>query len=66
MDGGLKIVLDHVRVYIINVCTLWISSLLVVYDAIDNASSSRATRTENNSQLATTRSVSMATEKDCV
>ena len=29
------------------VCTLWISSLLVVYDAIDNASSSRATRTEN-------------------
>ena len=29
------------------VCTLWISSLLVVYDAIDNASSSRVTRTEN-------------------
>ena len=48
--GGPKIVLDHVRVYIyiyIYVCTLWISSLLVVYDAIDNASSSRATRTEN-------------------
>ena len=41
---GPKIVLDHVRVYIyINyVCALWISSLLVVYDAIDNASSSRA------------------------
>ena len=31
----------------IYVCMLWISSLLVVYDAIDNASSSRATRTEN-------------------
>ena len=47
---GPKIVLDHVRVYIyiyiyiyINyVCALWISSPLVVYDAIDNASSSRA------------------------
>ena len=42
---GPKIVLDHVRVYIIYinyVCALWISSLLVVYDAIDNASSSRA------------------------
>ena len=50
--GCPKIVLDHVRVYIyiyifIYVCALWISSLLVVYDAIDNASSSRATRTEN-------------------
>ena len=51
--GCPKIVLDHVRVYIYNiiiyiyVCTLWISSLLVVYDAIDNTSSSRATRTEN-------------------
>ena len=31
----------------IYVCALWISSLLVVYDAIDNASSSRATRAEN-------------------
>ena len=48
--GCPKIVLDHVRVYIyiyIYVCVLWVSSLLVVYDAIDNASSSRATRTEN-------------------
>ena len=37
-----------VYIYIfIYVCALWISSLLVVYDAIDNASSSRATRTEN-------------------
>ena len=47
--GCPKIVLDHVRVciYIYYACTLWISSLLVVYDAIDNASSSRATRTEN-------------------
>ena len=51
--GCPKIVLDHVRViyiyiYIyIYVCALWVSSLLVVYDAIDNASSSRATRTEN-------------------
>ena len=44
--GCPKIVLDHVRAYIY-VCALWISSLLVVYDAIDNASSSRATRTEN-------------------
>ena len=33
--GCPKIVLDHVRVYIhVYVCTLWISSLLVVYDAI--------------------------------
>ena len=44
---GPKIVLDHVRVYIIcikknYVCALWVSSPLVVYDAIDNASSSRA------------------------
>ena len=45
---GTKIVLDHVRVYIcmyvcLNyACVLWISSPLVVYDAIDNASSSRA------------------------
>ena len=46
--GCLKIILDHVHVYLyIYVCALWISSLLVVYDAIDNASSSRATRTEN-------------------
>ena len=46
--GCPKIVLDHVRVYIyIYVCTLWISLLLVVYDAIGNASSLRATRTEN-------------------
>ena len=51
--GCPKIVLDHVRVlyiyiYIyIYVCALWVSSLLVVYDAIDNTSSSRATRTEN-------------------
>ena len=67
---GPKIVLDHVRMYIIDnedassiasyttngeetqsaqtyyVCALWVSSPLVVYDAIDNASSSRATRTE--------------------
>ena len=47
---GPKIVLDHVRVYICikknYVCALWVSSPLVVYDAIDNASSSRATRTE--------------------
>ena len=52
---GPKIVLDHVRMYIfiyiyiyiyIYVCALWISSPLVVYDAIGNASSSRATRTE--------------------
>ena len=49
---GPKIVLDHVRVYICMyvyknyVCVLWVSSPLVVYDAIDNASSSRATRTE--------------------
>ena len=49
---GPKIVLDHVRVYICMyvyknyVCTVWVSSPLVVYDAIDNASSSRATRTE--------------------
>ena len=50
--GCPKIVLDHVRVYYIyiyNVCMLWISSLLVVYDAIDNASLSRATRTSNDS-----------------
>ena len=49
---GPKIVLDHMHVYVhtyiytykcINyVCALWISSPLVVYDAIDNASSSRA------------------------
>ena len=44
---GPKIVLDHVRVYIMYVyknyvCVLWVSSPLVVYDAIDNASSSRA------------------------
>ena len=49
--GCPKIVLDHMHVlyiYIyICVCALWVSSLLVVYDAIDNASSSRATRTEN-------------------
>ena len=46
--GCSKIVLDHMRVYLyIYVCALWVSSLLVVYDAIDNASSSRATRTEN-------------------
>ena len=48
---GPKIVLDHVRIYIyiyiyIYVCALWVSSPLVVYDAIGNASSSRATRTE--------------------
>ena len=36
---GPKIVLDHMRVY---VCVLWVSSPLVVYDAIDNTSSSRA------------------------
>ena len=47
--GCPKIVLDHVCVYlyILYVCALWVSSPLVVYDAIDNASSSRATRTEN-------------------
>ena len=42
--GCPKIVLDHVRVYLyiyIYVCVLWISPPLVVYDAIDNASSSR-------------------------
>ena len=41
---GPKIVLDHVRVYnvcINYVCVLWISSPLVVYNAIGNASSSR-------------------------
>ena len=48
---GPKIALDHVCVYKKNkkknyVCALWVSSPLVVYDAIDNASSSRATRTE--------------------
>ena len=46
---GPKIALDHVRVYKKKknyVCALWASSPLVVYDAIDNASSSRATRTE--------------------
>ena len=47
---GPKIALDHVRVYKNKnknyVCALWVSSPLVVYDAIDNASSSRATRTE--------------------
>ena len=46
---GPKIALDHVRVYKKKtnyVCALWVSSPLVVYDAIDNASSSRATRTE--------------------
>ena len=44
--GCPKIVLDHMCVYIY-VCVLWVSSPLVVYDAIDNASSSRAMRTEN-------------------
>ena len=41
---GPKIVLDHVCVYVYKnyVCALWVSSPLVVYDAIDNASSSRA------------------------
>ena len=45
---GPKIALDHVRVYICMyvyknyVCALWVSSPLVIYDAIDNASSSRA------------------------
>ena len=50
---GPKIVLDHVRVYIYYilyimyvyksyVCALWVSSPLVVYDAIDNASLLRA------------------------
>ena len=54
---GPKIVLDHVRMYIyifiilyyyyiLYVCALWVSSPLVVYDAIGNASSSKATRTE--------------------
>ena len=44
---GPKIVLDHVHVYIMYVyknyvCSLWVCSQLVVYDVIDNASSSRA------------------------
>ena len=44
---GPKIVLDHMRMYIfIYVCALWVSSPLVIYDAIDNVSSSRAMRTE--------------------
>ena len=44
---GPKIALDHVRVYKKKLCLCdWVSSPLVVYDAIDNASSSRATRTE--------------------
>ena len=44
---GPKIVLDHVHVYIYMyvyknyVCALWVSLPLVVYDAIDNASSLR-------------------------
>ena len=45
-QAGPKIVLDHVRVLCIKeksyVCALWVSSPLVVYDAIDNAFSSRA------------------------
>ena len=50
---GPKIVLDHVRmyifiyIYIIYVCALWISSPLVVYDAIGNASSLRGLRNSN-------------------
>ena len=40
LPGGPKIVLDHV--YVLYVCVLWVSSLLVGYDAIDNASLSRA------------------------
>ena len=41
------LVLDHVRVYIYinfiyNICALWVSLPLVVYDAIDNASLLRA------------------------
>ena len=43
--GCPKIVLDHVHVLLyiyIYVCALWISSPLVAYNAIDNASPSRA------------------------
>ena len=55
--GCPKIVLDHMCVYnniylCMIVCMLRISSLLVVYDAIDSASSMRAMRTENYTTFA--------------
>ena len=57
---GPKIVLDHVRVYVYKnyVCALWFSSPLVVYDAIDNASSSRA---HEDWEIATERLAMLAT-----